>query len=566
MNPKAYIEGLFAATPGLEMYDLSEGTNIYDLVIAPLKQIFEDAMGTGDIASIEEMRAWETLYDVPIEYLKKYAAIRGVQLRAKNYSSTLATLYFSEPIDWDIPAGSTLASGDTTFIVRDNVSITTGMLESKIDQRGLYYYSDLYLYNESGDNIDANTLGYITNAPPELMSIEHPAATNGIAEETVHTIIEKLRAKELSITASSPLSLKALVNRYYPGVDVCVVPPGDSKMTRDIVYNMVPGVISPKLESTYLGKIRRDNIANPNQAYYSFIQELTGAPDDDPEKEFTQGQYMAVNDAVDSEVTISTENVLNETFTQSSEKIGETSALIAMPAVPSRYLYVHDASKYTAGDSVNIADRTAEYPTQNGVVEASTSYTIAGTYTSATKKLEFTTTAVCPIISGTILYITIGASTYNGVVNTVTKDGNNYDVVLTTDILAEQTGAACTIDMQEVILYNNLTIEISTYTNMYVDIVNAEGLYIGQGWIKSEHGMPLGTYISENQICVINDELVMGAKMNMKEINVVKQVFLRYGLGNMLTKMFENLDISVSFVETPSQGAVIPQAINEEAF
>lgn len=554
MNPKTYIESLFRATPGLELYDITPGTNIWDLVVAPLKQIFEDALGTGELASIEEMRAWETLYDVPLEYLKKLATIRGVHLRESNASSTLVTLYFSSPIDWDIPAGATLSSGESVFTVRDNVSITKGMLEARIDGRGLYYYPDLYVYSTAGDNLDENLLGYMTNAPAELMSIEHPAITNGIADETATTIIEKLKDKDRSITAASAYSIKALLSRYLPGVDITVVTHGSARMTRDMVYNMVPGAITPQQELTYLGKIRRNIVTNPNQAYFASVPvaDISQALDDDPDKEFTQGQYLSISEAIDDTVILSTENILNETFTLSSEKIGETSALLAINDTYKRYLYVESDSKYEAGDAVNIADRIATYPTQNGVVEEIAAYTQSGgTYAIITRTITLVDDVADTVVAGMKINVIQGETGYLCYVESV-----GTKTIVLKDALGEigdLTEVATDIGYNIVKLYNNLSIIPAVYTNMYVDIVNAEGLYVGPGWIKSEHGMPVGTYINENQIVVINNELVMGSNVASKEINVIKQVFLRYGLSSLVSRIFECMDMGMDILPPMGQ-------------
>lgn len=555
MNTKAYIEGLFLATPGLELYDITEGTNIYDLIVAPLMQIFEDAIGKDDIASIAEIRSWESLYDVPLEYLKNIATVRGLTLSSSTKSSTLVTLHFSSPIDWDIPAGTTLSSGDVTFLTRDTVSITSGLIENNVDSKGLYCYYDLFVYNDNGDSVGANQLGYVTNAPPELMSVTHSAVTNGKSDETVYSIIDKLKNKEMSITASSANSIKNLIYRYLPDVSIAVITPGDQRMKRDMVYNMVPGTIAPMQESTFLGKIRRDVISNPNKAYFTCVPEgeIDNDANYDNDDEFVQGQYLAINGAVDSSVTLSTDNIMNETFTQSSERIGESSKVCSIDPVSGRYLSVEDADRFSSGDSINISDRTSAQPTQNGTVEEVNTYSIVdAAYTAATKTIVFTPGYPIPISEGSKIYVSESSVIYESYVDTVDVTSGEYTVVL-----VDAVGALgnCQVDLAISILslYSRLAVAITDYTNIYADIVNAEGLYIGPGWIKSEHGMPIGTYLSENQVAVIDNKLVMGTNMSEKEINLVRQIFLRYGMNKMVTKIFENIDIKVGFILTPGQ-------------
>jgi len=49
--------------------------------------------------------------------------------------------------------------------------------------------------------------------------------------------------------------------------------------------------------------------------------------------------------------------------------------------------------------------------------------------------------------------------------------------------------------------------------------------------------MPIGTFINENEASVVGGELMLGMKFEGEAPNVMKQVFLRYGVR----KMIENL-------------------------
>ncbi|MDP3013648.1 MAG: hypothetical protein Q8M92_05355, partial [Candidatus Subteraquimicrobiales bacterium] len=164
MNAKAYIEQLYASIPGLELYDFSENSNITELVINPLKQIFEDALGTTEINTIEEMYTWGGLSNINLDSLKALAQKRGIMLSSKQESSTLLTLHFSSPVDWEIKDGTSFVSGSSAFMVRDATNITKRLMAGQIGDKGLYLYRNLYVYNAEGDNALENTIGFADGA------------------------------------------------------------------------------------------------------------------------------------------------------------------------------------------------------------------------------------------------------------------------------------------------------------------------------------------------------------------------------------------------------------------
>jgi len=473
MNIKEYIVSRYKANPNLAGYDLSEGSNIYDLVIAPLSSFFEDALGSGEIRLASEMREWSSLSELALSELKNKAKLNHIEPSIKMESSTLITLYFTSPVNWNISAGAKLSYGSIGFSVREDIMITENVLTSGYDSStGLYVYPGVRVVNEFGDNIPENTLGYLEGAPAELVKISHPAVTNGTMEDDKAILISKLKRKTMSMTGGGVNGIASLINTLYPGVGVAVVAAGDARMKRDIMYNVMPGDAALVMESGYRGKIRGTTTYNRSTAYMltQSAADLSGGFTADSINEFTQGHYLSIVEDADSVATMSTGNVLHETFTQSSEKIGNSSALTAVIAAPTRTITVATGTLYSPGDMVQIADRTGSLPTQSGVVES-----------------------------------------VNG------------------DVLT---------------LYNNLSISIDPVTNMHVDIVNAEGLYIGPGWIKSEHEMPIGVVINENEASVVNNELMLGMKFEGDAPNVMKQVFLRYGVRKMIDNLVRHINIS----------------------
>ena len=87
MNPREYINAKYAATPGLDKYDLRAGTNIYDLVVAPLETIFADAINKEELLSLAESKSWTSLMDIPLDELVIIAQQRGIEPAIESKSS-----------------------------------------------------------------------------------------------------------------------------------------------------------------------------------------------------------------------------------------------------------------------------------------------------------------------------------------------------------------------------------------------------------------------------------------------------------------------------------------------
>ena len=544
MNIREYIRNKYAATPGLENYDLSVGTNIYDLVIRPLGEIFEDALSKDEIHTTTDMRSWASLADLPLDTLRNMSMAKGIEPAAKTDASTNITLHFSSPVDWTIPAGAELGAGDYRYYTRESITITKDVLNNNLDNASrLYIYGNIYVYSPDGHNSGANTIGYIDNAPAELVKITHPAITNGIYDDTAASLVNKIKRRELAITGTNANSLVALVNLYYPGMDAFVVSPGQDLMQRDIVYNVVRGIVSPVLESNFYGKIRRNNVHINSQAYLVSVPEdvISNAYTPDEIDEFTQGQYLSIVEAADSTLYFSTDNVLNETFTQSSERIGNSSPLLATGAVPTRYLYVEDTDYFSSGDAINITDRISLQPTQNGIVDTIETYTASATYNSSGKTLTVSGSTIGDVlVYGCKILITKSSVEYVGYFSSMIGD-----VITLISAPARLTSGTVTMTVKRVAIYSNISIPYTSFVNMYADVINSEGLYIGPGWIKSEHGMPIGIFFSENEACVIDGELVLGARFSETQVNAIKQVFLRYGVNNISNAMKGFMDIVI---------------------
>jgi hypothetical protein len=102
--------------------------------------------------------------------------------------------------------------------------------------------------------------------------------------------------------------------------------------------------------------------------------------------------------------------------------------------------------------------------------------------------------------------------------------------------------ATVTLTADRVVLYNNLSINVAVGSTVYLDIINAEGLYIGTGWIKSEHNMPIGSVISEREVMVVNNKLLFGYAGGGTRINYLKSVILRIGLSKFVSAVLRNIN------------------------
>lgn len=409
MNIKEYITSQYRKNPKLAGYDLSEGSNIHDLVIAPLAHFFESALGGEDVRLAKEMRGIDSLTELTLDELKNVAKSNMIEPSTKRASSTVVALYFTSPTEWYIPAGSQLSFESAIFKTREDVRISEKILAAGLDRAsGLYVYSGIYVENDLGDNIPANVLGYMEGAPGELVKIEHPVVTNGVKDDDKESLISKIKNRKLSMIGGGVNGISALINAYYPGVDVKVVAPGDDMMRRDVVYNLVSGDAMPVMESSYRGKVRGVISNNKSMAYMTTHteDELQGEFNPDNVYELSQGHYLSIAEAADSVATMSTGNILHEQFTQSSERIGSSVGLSDPVAAGDMSIEVGNGSLFEPGDMIHIVDRGGAIPIQSGVVES-----VGGEY------------------------------------------GNT------------------------IFLYNKLSIAISDVSNVYVDIVNSEGIY-----------------------------------------------------------------------------------------
>jgi len=541
VNIREYVTQLYAATPGLENYDISEGTNIYDLIIEPLIGIFEEILQSEDIDVMRDMLAWDSMSDVPLETLKRYAMMIGVSVTEKQASSGILTLFFSEPIDLTIQEGTKFSYQGIEFATTEKHELTESILSAKIDGNRHYYYEGIYVVNQNGDNVISNVLGYMEGAPSQLIKITHPAIIDGIKEDTHATLIQKIRNKMLAATATGEAGMTDLIHTHYPDVDVTIIGPGDNKMERDLIYNMIPGTTKFKSEVTFNGKTRRNNVINASEAYFMVVNEsdFDNAFIPDDIYEISQGRYLAITEEMDSVAIFNSGGIMTESFTQSSERIGLTSMLLSVVAAMTRYLTVEDKRLYSEGDLVNVSDRSGAQPTQNGVVEGVESVASDGEMVDATT-ITVDNDMTGFILPGAKLYIEYEGDTYVAYVDTITED-----TITTTEEIGIDAEEEVSITSYRVTLYNNLSLEVTASGDVYVDVLNAEGLYIGEGWIKSEHGMPIGTCISDNEIMVVDNELVMGMNVTGQEFNLIKHVFLKYGINQVVHKVLSKTGIKM---------------------
>ena len=569
MNPADYIRKRYSETPGLSGYDLSQGSNIYDLVVRPLEMMFSDSIRQPDLYLIDEMNDFNKMPGLPIDVIRGVARRRGIEPSIASSSIAIISLHFSSPIDWVAKEGSTVSDGANYFTLEEEISISAKVLESMYSQEtGLYIYPNIRMVCVDGARVAANSLGYMTDAPAELVKITHGAVSGGTVSDTAQGLVEKIRAKDMAHSASSASSIKTILSAYYPGVESVVVCPGDERMTRDMVYGFVPGVISPKLEETYAGKVRRNNQHVNSQAYLAIVPEA--AIDSEfivsDDAEATQGQYLSIIEGADSSLEFSTTDIMNEGFGQSSERIGNTSRLMATGVPPTRDIYVHDETKYEIGDYVNIGDRSSNQIVQSGVIESIEYEEMSDcTFLTAPPRFESPRDVFIPVVEGaTVLVTDNSGDTHRIKVDRVSMEGG-YQYLFIDYLMPEVlSGDTVTIRASRLKLYNNIYRGYTITENTYVDVVNSDGLYIGPGWVKSEHNMPIGVCISDNQAVVVRDELVMGTRFEGGEYNAVKQMFLRYGLSEVAQNIIDAISVNISFNDTSIEQPLVSTVTPEE--
>ncbi len=485
MNIKEFILDAVAEDPRLLDYDLSEGTNIYDLIVKPSQQILENIkidelvteINSLDLANYEELTTAQ---------LRRIASNHLVRIADPVNTTGQIFLHFSEPIDWDIEQGTTLYSSETRFEISNSIALRkTDFIDRYAS--GSYVSYPIAVSSETGVHIAENTLGRLHGAPATLLKITHEAMTNGVSEYTNQEMYSIIKQSLSSRQALSRNGIGLTLQQNFRNIGrVEIVGKGDPLMKRDLLYNTVINDGYVNKIADFSAKVRgRANAGCKSSAYTIFdTNPQTNSPGNWGEEiELQQQQYERINENENKTITISTSDILSETFTQSSEVAGNSKAITSITrntdaTPPDTTLTIADTDGYEVGQPL-----------------------ILHFYNSAGNAL--------PLLNAIITSIEP-----NSVANTI-------------------------------LVTASIPVSYDGFINSFCDIVYTEGLSIGNQWIGSEDGLSIGQKLMPEEIEVVGGELVLGGKNNGYVSNVMVGTITRTGVEKFVSAIKESITAEI---------------------
>lgn len=308
--------------PLLEAYDLTEGTNAYDLIILPMTEILYNVLGTEILDSYINRYDMSNVDDMEISDLIRIGALHAVQYREEAQTTGHVVLCFlNDAVNFTISEGSTLTYQDIDFIIHDELHITSAMLTGPgVD--GLYRTHPIYVYNTQGSSVAANVLGQLDGAPTTLVKIEHGAMTNGVPalnkEIFRQQIVNSLHTRQLVGYAS----ISNLMRDVAPSVRrIKIVGAGDKDMVRDTILDINNMMGYNDSESGFVGKLSGLITSNTNQAFKMFTNDPIDNDTPGPASlmlqnvtdELTDTEYSRIADETNT-ILISSDLIVEEEF------------------------------------------------------------------------------------------------------------------------------------------------------------------------------------------------------------------------------------------------------------
>jgi hypothetical protein len=501
MDIKKFLEQAIKESPSLSHLDLSEGTNLYDLVLLPLITVLEEKMSQDIIDGAGDNLDLSNYADMTIDQLKVLAHNHLVALHEEVKTHGNITLFFSEPIDWNIPKDTSLKSGTHNFKIKNETNITINNFANS-PVNGLFeYLIPVAVESTDGVDIEANTLGHIEGSSSKLVKITHPAMLTGVTNYTNVELFNRIRS---TIAPAESLTKAGITNalalRFSGLRKIEVVGAGESEMERDTIVNFTIGDGSSIRVSDFTGKIRgmkseTDN--NKSSAYILYRQSpISNEIYASDGIELTQTQYETIvsdKDALD--IAISTDDIFSDTFTQSSSVAGRTANIqsVGRELVGNEYfttLTLLSTTGFEPGNIINIKFYDADFnllPAKTGVI----------------RTVDETTLTLYSLIF------------------------NEEDEVDMSDPLP------------------------------YVEIVTTEGFNLGNGWVSSEDGMNLGVCLNKREVMIIDNELVLGSTSVDFSGNIVLETLLRMGLDKFVAAVNKGMDVKIQPILTPQSEPAI---------
>ncbi len=546
MDIVEFIRETFAEDETLKNYDIREGSNIYELLIVPLVYILTTKMSLDVIDTEKDALNLSNYSNMTVDQIKRLASNFLVTEGKSNETTGMITLYFTEPISWEIAAGNKLYSGNKEFEFTDNVILSTNAnVYTVID--GYFTIGNIRVKNTRGESIAENTLGQVDDAPAELVKIVHEAMTSGTSDYTVSEYYNLIRNSINSRNMMSKSGIELSIRENFRGLrNIDIVGAGDNEMVRDLLYNTIIANGEYNRTSNFVGKLKGNIAAVPNKAFYLFRQsgELSNAIESADGEEFNQYQYNKISFEDTDLIEISTDNILNETFTQSSEVIGEIENVLNDIGLTDTIIHMNSYSGFEEGNTINIIDPTEAESTRVNIIKSITSASHTGVETDKDNEyIIIPGDQTAKMKAGMKLTLSdAGADDGEHTVISVGYDeGEDETTITVASITEDNTGCSVTYTYIEV--YNNINGTYLAANGCYIENVIGEGFNIGNGWIKSEHGLSVGSYLDKKEVMVVDGELVLGTISSAYSGNIVAEMIIRAGVQKFIQAVRDSSQI-----------------------
>lgn len=553
-----YLRKLFRNDPELQQYDISEGSNYYDLVYRTLEivlneSIMRDVIGWGDIYDVNrlDMLTYEDIAHIAAQY--------GLPAPWTNYSYGDVRLIFNTPVNVEMPIGTIFSNNTAVFATSSDEVILARYLEANTKTSdGKYQSQPITVYSPNGQTAKANSLGNINMTITELARIENDEIKNGSNEASKEVLASMIRSTMRGIAAGTEESVSALMRVLCPAVNaVEVVTGSDEFMTRDLMVNSYIYGAPAVNEQSFHNKVYGNNATNKNIAYYGTMYD-SEPPDIDSlygKTELSQYQYINLGNEDAAPLTITTDNQFVDTFA-SYNNFGATGRLDYGITNGDTFFYAHGAYWIEPGASVNLEGYDEEdvlHKTQVIIRDVvPRNYDIISILSAGGDYYEVTLgTGASDIMTklrpGQIIELNwvriVGENEYDleVVVDSVDTGANSFifsslDPVVTGMCEAAYPGKAMWHEYQIVGILN---LELDAVTVSMPDDISTQ---IGGGWIISEHGYPVGMKISDNEIYVENETLVMGGDTGSIQ-DPLRDVVMKGGLGRFIASVLRSMSV-----------------------
>lgn len=557
MTVLEYLRKLFRNDPDLSQYDISEGSNYYDLVYKTLEIVLNSSL-------MRDVAGWGDIYDInnldklSYEDIAHIAAQYGIPAPWTNFSYGNVRLIFNTPITVELPLGTVFSSNAGAFATMSYESILSKYLESNTKTSdGKYQSQPIAVYSPSGQYAKANSLGLVNLSILELARIENDEINNGTAGADKEVLASMIRATVRGIATGTEESVDALMRYLCPDVTAVEVVTGDDElMTRDLMVNAYIYGAPAMNQQSFHNKIYGNNVTNKNIAYRGTLYDAE-PPDIDSlygKTELSQYQYINLGNEDAAPLVVTTDNEFVDSFA-SYNNFGATCALDYGVTNGDNFFYAHGAYWIDPGSSVNLEGYDIDdilHKTQVIIRDAvARNHDIVSIGVDGVTYTVTLAADAADIIGrlrpGQIIDLNwvrlVGEAEFDLTVTVDAVDTGTLsftfisaDPVLTGTCEAEYPGNAMWSEYQIVGLFN---LDLTAVTASMPDDISIQ---IGGGWIVSEHGYPVGMKVSDKEVYVENEVLVMGGETGSIQ-DPLRDVVVKGGLGRFTAAVLRAMSV-----------------------